>query len=62
MVVFDLLTENIANLANKPGQNVMINNTLLNLNDFIPEKKYYSYTSINCDKCDICKKNLIDGN
>jgi carbonic anhydrase len=41
---FDLLTENIANLANKPGQNVMINNTLLNLNDFIPEKKYYSYT------------------
>ena len=41
---FDLLSENIANLANKPGQQVMINNTLMNLNDFVPEKKYYSYS------------------
>lgn len=41
---FDLLVENVANLANKPSQNVMINNTLLSLNDFIPEKKYYSYS------------------
>ena len=41
---FDLLVENVANLANKPSQTVMINNTLLSLNDFIPEKKYYSYS------------------
>ena len=41
---FDLLSENIANLANKPGQQAMINNTLMNLNDFVPEKKYYSYS------------------
>ena len=40
---FDLLVENVVNLASKPSQNVMINNTLLSLNDFIPEKKYYSY-------------------
>ena len=41
---FDLLVDNVAKLANKPSQTVMINNTLLNLNDFIPQKKYYSYT------------------
>lgn len=41
---FDILVDNVANLANKPSQTVMINNTLLSLNDFVPEKKYYSYT------------------